>query len=86
MTGNVKLKQGQKEYLKKLKLGNAKRLNPIEKAKQNPRSLRLAINAKCYDCCCEQRAEVKYCPVGNCSLHYLRPWQTKSLGVKLKTQ
>ena len=51
--------------------------NPLEAAKENPKSLRKAINAKCWDCCCFQRAEVKKCSVPNCPLYRLRPWQGK---------
>ena len=50
-------------------------LDPIQKAKQNPRSLRLAINAKCYDCTCFQKTEVKHCEMTNCPLWAVRPWQ-----------
>jgi len=78
MTMNLKLKQGLKEYHEKLRLGlieKSKPLDPIERAKKNPKSLRLAINVYCYDCCCEQKKEVRLCPAGDCSLHHLRPWQ-----------
>ena len=50
-------------------------LSPIDKAKQHPRSLRAAINAKCFDCVCFQKAEVKRCGVPKCPLYQLRPWQ-----------
>ena len=50
---------------------------PDEKARNNPKSLRLAINAKCYDCCCGQRREVTLCEFEDCSLWALRPWQKK---------
>ena len=75
-----KINQGLKRYHEKLKQGlitRSKILDPIEKSKLNPKSLRLAINAYCYDCCCEQRLEVKLCPADNCPLHHLRPWQPK---------
>jgi len=78
MAMNLKLKQGLKEYRQKLKLGLVERpkpLDPFEKAKLNPNSLRMAINAYCYDCCCEQKTEVRLCPAGGCSFHHLRPWQ-----------
>ena len=72
---NLKSEQGLREYQRKLKLGEVKPLDPFEKAKLNPKSLRMAINAYCYDCCCEQRSEVRLCPAGGCPLHHLRPWQ-----------
>ncbi len=77
MTLNLKSKQGLKEFQQKLKLGMVKILNPIDKARQNPNSLRLAINAYCFDCCCYQKSEVKHCTAANCSFHHLRPWQSK---------
>jgi hypothetical protein len=51
------------------------RLNPIEKAVKNPKSLRLAINAKCWDCSCGQRAEIAGCECKNCPLWTVRPYQ-----------
>jgi hypothetical protein len=83
MSTNRKLRQGAEEYRQKLKLGlveKSKPLGPFNKAKQNPKSLRMAINAYCYDCCCEQKTEVKYCTAADCPFHHLRPWQPK--GVK----
>jgi len=79
MTVNLKLKQAAEEYRQKLSLGLVEKLDPIEKAKQNPRSLRFAVNAKCYDCCCHIRAEVKFCTAVDCPLHNLRPWQPKEI-------
>ncbi len=31
-----------------------------------------AIRAKCVDCCCGNRAEVKACPARDCPLYYYR--------------
>ena len=68
--------KGLEEYRQKVKAGEVQSLNPAEKARKNPRSLRLAINAKCWDCTCGQRAEIKHCPMEtNCSLWPLRPYQ-----------
>jgi hypothetical protein len=78
MAMNLKLKQGAEEYRQKLKMGLIKKnksLDPFEKAKLNPNSLRMAINAYCYDCCCEQKPEVKHCTAVSCPLYRLRPWQ-----------
>ncbi len=80
MTINLKSEQNLKEYRQKVRLGlvkTPKQLDPIEKAKQNPRSLRFAVNAKCYDCCGFQKVEVKFCTAVDCPLHNLRPWQPK---------
>ena len=58
--------------------------NPIEKARDNPRSLRLAVNAMCYDCVGQDhdtgtRKRIRECAAeGVCPLHPLRPYQNKS--------
>ncbi len=52
-----------------------KKLNPIERAKKKPTSLRLAINAKCYDCMCFQKKEITLCPSKDCPLYFVRPYQ-----------
>lgn len=57
------------------------RLDPIEKARANPRSRSLAIRAKCWDC---QGAgqdpgtlvRVRECPITACPLWNVRPYQT----------
>lgn len=56
----------------------AKVLDPIEKAKQNPKSKVLAIRAYCWDCCGGVKAEVTLCPSNTCPLWLHRPWQSKS--------
>jgi hypothetical protein len=52
-----------------------KRLDPIAKAKANPKSLRAAINAKCFDCCCDQYKQVTHCLAIDCPLWNVRPWR-----------
>ena len=72
------LKSGADEYRRKLKAGEVEKpivLNPIEKAKANPKSLRAAINAKCWECSCYSRTEVARCTIVKCPLNALRPWQ-----------
>ena len=56
------------------------RQSPIVRASRNPRSLRLAINAKCFECsggntdpCVAWR--IGNCEVGDCSLWPQRPHQ-----------
>ena len=58
------------------------RLDPIEKAKRNPGSLRLAINAKCWDCAGAgadgigfTKTTIRECRVNRCPLHSQRPYQ-----------
>lgn len=53
-------------------------LNPIEKSKKNPKSLRMAINGKCFDCANQSIAEIRNCPMeDSCTLWYVRPYQVK---------
>ena len=56
------------------------RLDPMEKAARRPTSLRLAINAKCYDCMGRDgdpnwRKRISECSVRSCSLRPVRPYQ-----------
>lgn len=61
-----------------------KHRTPIEKAQDNPNSLRFAVNAKCWQCCGEgydgPKATVDCiasCSVRECSLWNLKPYQDK---------
>ena len=75
---NKKLTEGLKEWQRKVDAGEIERpkaKNPREKALDNPTSLRKAVNAKCWDCCCEVRIEVTKCSATDCPLWKLRPWQ-----------
>lgn len=56
------------------------RLDPLEKARRNPTSLRLAINAKCFDCeggdaDPNVQARIGTCTITTCPLHPVRPYQ-----------
>ena len=56
------------------------RKDPVQKAKENPNSLRLAINAHCFQCMGSGadpivRASIRYCPVHSCSLHPVSQYQ-----------
>ena len=62
--------------------GSIQRLNPLEKARQNPKSRKLAINAKCFECEGEDydpgwTTRIRTCIIPNCPLHPLRPYQVK---------
>jgi hypothetical protein len=62
------------------KAAESPRLDPIEKAMRNPTSLRLAINAKCYDCEGRDadpnvRQRIGDCRVPKCPLYPVRPYQ-----------
>ena len=50
---------------------------PLERLKEHPRSLRLAITAFCFDCCGFNRTEVTLCAHTECPLYNLRPYQKK---------
>lgn len=55
-------------------------IDPIERARRNPTSLRMAINAKCFDCQGAMsdpgiRERIGACPIVSCSLHPVRPYQ-----------
>ena len=57
-------------------------LDPLEKAAANPRSLRLAINAKCFDCeggnadpAVQRR--IGTCEIRTCPLWTVRPYQQR---------
>ena len=60
--------------------GKLQQLDPLEKAQAKPQSLRLAINAKCWDCIggdadpCP-RWRIGNCMVSRCPLHPQRPYQ-----------
>jgi hypothetical protein len=58
------------------------RLDPVEKAKREPGSLRLALNAKCWDCAGAgadgvgfTMTTIRECSVRSCPLHCQRPYQ-----------
>lgn len=58
------------------------RLDPAERARLNPRSLRLAVTAKCWDCVGgdadpNPRGRIRECSVTRCALHSTRPYQAK---------
>ena len=70
--------KGLEEYRRKVKSGEIQRaLTPIEKSFKYPRSLRYAINGKCFDCSCGQAIEITKCPITKCTLHRFRPYQKK---------
>jgi hypothetical protein len=54
--------------------------NPIQKALKNPKSLRAAINAKCFDCQGQDadpapKWRIGNCEISDCPLYPLRPYQ-----------
>jgi hypothetical protein len=59
-----------------------KTITPIQRAWLNPKSLRLAINAQCFECIYDKsdvgtwRQQVEACPSVNCPLFCQRPKAT----------
>ena len=54
--------------------------DPITKAHENPKSLRLAINGKCWDCIGagydpHPRQAIRDCLITDCTLWSVRPYQ-----------
>ena len=63
-------------------MGLKKIKTPIENAKDKPTSLRLAINAKCFDCIgCgfdpKPAEAIRSCEIEDCSLWLVRPYRNK---------
>lgn len=61
---------------------NRKRTNPIEKHLAEPTKLRLAINAKCYDCMGRDSdpgvvRRIRECEVLGYPLHPVRPYRSR---------
>lgn len=59
--------------------------SPMEKLADNPTSLRLAVNAKCYDCQglgadTGWQARIRECGVRGCPLNAVRPYQRTEEG------
>ncbi len=59
--------------------------NPIQSYKLKPNSRKLAINAKCFECCGGNnsddnkgvKAEIKHCSITDCTLYNFRPYKNK---------
>jgi hypothetical protein len=62
--------------------GKVERLDPLAKARKQPGSLRLAVNAKCWECCGagadgqeHTKTTIRECAAIRCPLHLVRPYQ-----------
>ena len=83
-TAKTKRLKALAEYREKVRNGEiirTKSLNPEEKAKSNPNSMKYAIAAKCFDCTCGQRDEIKLCSITDCSLYNFRPYKLSGVVV-----
>ena len=69
------LKRGRLVYQEKIANGEIVRLNPTEKAKANPTSMRRAINANCYECNGQENwvTRTRECPTPTCPFYNFRP-------------
>lgn len=76
---NEQAKIALQEYREKVASGEIEvvRLNPIEKAKNNPKSLRLAIDAQCFDCMGRtgSTSDIRECTAKDCPLYPVRPYR-----------
>jgi hypothetical protein len=72
--------QAYREKLAAGEITRGERKDPIQKLATNPKSLRLSVNAKCYDCEGGDadpgvRARIGGCKVTTCGLWAVRPYQ-----------
>ena len=82
---NENAMKGLQEFRQKVAAGEIEvvQLNPIEKLKENPTSLRLAINAMCYSCMGgtatsksnNTRGDIRGCTAIDCALYNVRPYK-----------
>ncbi len=76
-----KLKEGLKEYQRRVKAGEVKRAkpqNPREKWEEDKTNRKKSINAMCWDCIGESREEIRNCSASKtCPLWHVRPYQKK---------
>ena len=76
---NEQAKIALQEYREKVASGEIEvvRLNPIEKAKNNPKSLRLAIDAMCFACMGKtgSTSDIRECTAKDCPLYPVRPYR-----------
>ena len=68
------LEIGRLAYAEKVRKGEVVRLNPLERAKANPNSMRKAIDGNCFDCNGRENwiVRTKYCVIFDCSFWKLR--------------
>lgn len=78
--GLIKAREAQKER-KRLGIKLISK-NPVEKSLEDPKSLRKAITAMCFDCVGaghdpDFRGSIRECGCADCPLHAVRPYQKK---------
>ena len=69
--------EGLAKYREKVASGEivVKTRNPQERHEDDPKSKVKAIHAKCWDCSCFQREEIRHCTMTDCSLYAFRPYK-----------
>lgn len=76
---NEQAMKGLAEYREKVASGEIEvvRLNPIERSNANPTSLRLAINALCWDCMgrTNRTDDIRNCTAKDCPLYKVRQYK-----------
>lgn len=77
---NENAKDALKQYREDLKNGVVKKIvtTPIQKLQENPKSLRLSVNAMCHQCmgCASTAAaDIRGCTSKSCALFNVRPYQ-----------
>lgn len=74
-----KFAEGRKLYLAKIKSGEVEivHLDPMEKSEANPKSMKYAIRAKCFDCNCGEAwvNRTRFCTIFGCPLWKVRPFR-----------
>ena len=74
------MKEASEALKAKREAGELEILDPLEKARRNPKSLRFAINGKCFDCEGGNsdpsiQWRIGNCVMPDCSLFPVRPYQ-----------
>ena len=76
---NEQAMKGLAEYREKVASGEIEvvRLNPIERSNANPTSLRLAIDAQCFDCMGRtgSTSDIRDCTAKDCPLYKVRKYK-----------
>lgn len=79
MTVTEKLEKARQARAAKAQAGiKLTKRNVVEIWLEDKFSLRKSINAKCYDCSCEQIEEIRNCTAKSCPLWNVRPYQEKA--------
>lgn len=74
-----KTREGLRRHREAVKNGEIEKVSktPVQKLEGNPKSLRLAVNAMCYQCMGNSNtpSEIRDCTAKKCALYNVRPYQ-----------